>query len=105
MRKLAWTLVAASAAANVYLFAKLLDAGIMLDNSRSETKRLRERSDLSLRAIQQTWVGKKPEDVAELSRRLENETVIVGVKGSAFEIGDLVFETKNGVVSDIHYFD
>lgn len=106
MKKILWALLATSLVANVYLFAKLFDAGIMLDNSQSEMKRQRARSELSLAVINEAWIGKRSDAFFLLSKELEEKTgAIAGIEGNAIELGDLVIETKTGVITEVHYID
>ncbi|WP_407353089.1 hypothetical protein [Luteimonas sp. R10] len=104
--RILWVALSISLIANVYLFAKFLDAGIMLDNSQSEMKRQRARSELSLAIINKSWIGKSSYSFSVLSKELEGKAgVIAGVEGNAIELGDLVVETKDGVITEVHYID
>jgi hypothetical protein len=106
MNKILGTVLAISLVANVYLIAKWLDAGIMLDNSQNEMSRQRARSELSLAIIKTAWIGKRSDAFSLLSKELEGKTgAIAGIEGDAIELGDLVFETKDGVITDVHYID
>ncbi|MGH8032194.1 MAG: hypothetical protein ACREO8_07490 [Luteimonas sp.] len=106
MNKILYAALAFSLAANAYLFLKLLDSGIMLDNSRSEVERQRARSELSLAIINRNWVGQSSNTISAISKELAEETgAIVGTEGGGIEVGDLVFESKDGVITEVHYID
>jgi hypothetical protein len=100
-----WTLFGAALVTCALLLFKLLDAGIVLDNARSQADRYRTRADLSLRLIQKEWIGRTAERVGELSKELQQSGTTVGTEGSSLEIGDLVFETKEGRVTAVRYLD
>jgi hypothetical protein len=89
----------------MYLFVLLLNAGSALDDARSEVARLRERSDLALSVVRKDWLGKDAASVADLSRQLEQQGVIVGTEGDSFKIGDFIFETKGSLVTRVRYID
>lgn len=100
-----WIFFGVALAAALYLFVLLLNAGVALDNARSQVTYLRERSDLALSIVRKNWIGKDATRVADLSKELERQGVIVGVEGNDFKVGDLIFETKGGVVTGVRYFD
>lgn len=105
MTKLPWVFSGLVLAAAIYVCILLLNAGVALDDARSEVARQRERNSLALSVIREEWVGRKAADVAVLSIEFERQGVIVGTEGEDFEIGDLIFEVKKGVVADVHYID
>lgn len=105
IKLLPWIFFGVALAAAVYLLVLLLDAGVALDNARSQVTYLRERSDLALSIVRKNWIGKDAARVADLSKELERQGVIVGVEGNDFKVGDLIFETKGGVVTGVRYFD
>lgn len=100
-----WIFFGVALAGALYLFVLLLNAGAALDNARSQVTYLRERSDLALSIVRKNWIGEDATRVADLSKELERQGVIVGVEGNDFKIGDLIFETKGGVVTGVRYFD
>ncbi|MCP5442307.1 MAG: hypothetical protein H6968_04680 [Chromatiaceae bacterium] len=100
-----WSLFGTAFLAAVYIFVLLLDAGASLSNARSETERIRDRSDLVLSILRRDWLGKKAASVTELSEALHQKGVITGNENGLLEIGDLIFETKDGFVTDIRYID
>jgi hypothetical protein len=106
MKALPWVLFALALVGAVGAFALLLNAGSALDNARSQTMHLRDRGDVALTIIRKQWIGREAADVAALVAEMDQQGVIAkaGTDGS-FEIGDLVFETKNGVVTQVRYFD
>ena len=87
------------------MFVLLLNAGVALDDARSQTMYLRERSDLAISIVRKDWIGKDTARVAELSKKLERQGVIVGVEGDVFEIGDFSFRTTDGVINDVRYIE
>lgn len=102
--KLSWILFALAAVATLSLCVLWLDLAITLDDARSETKRIRERSELALSVIQSDWVGREAAKVTALSDRFEKQGVITGTEDGAVEIGDLIFEVREGVVTGVRYF-
>jgi hypothetical protein len=101
-----WLLVCLSFLGNLYLFVLLLDAGALIDGARSSVERLRERSDLALFIVRQEWVGKEVAGVRALSDEIGRQGVIVkNLPDGSFEVGDLIFETKEGIVTQVRYFD
>ena len=100
-----WVLFGCTFLAAAYSFILLLNAGAALDDARSEVERLRGRNDLALVILRKGWVGKETTDVSELSRVLQKQGVIVGNKDGVYEVGDIIFETGNGSVKDLRYFD
>lgn len=105
MKWLPWVLFGCALLAALYSFSLLLNGGAALDNARTEVDRLNDRSDLALSIIQSEWVGKDSSNLSDLSQRLEKEGIIVKRKGNTHEIGDIIFETENGVVVSVRYFD
>jgi len=102
---LPWILFGATLVALVYSFVLLLNAGSELGDARSEAERLRARSDLALLIIRADWLGRSADDVVRLSEKASQEEVLTGVNRNLHEIGDLVFETRSGVVKDVRYID
>ena len=106
IKTLPWIFFGIALLGAIYLFVLLLNAGMELDNARSQTTYLRERSDLALTIVRKEWVGKDTASVIELSKELERQGVVVGPESSsAFGIGDFIFETKGGVVTEVRYID
>ncbi|HPN80205.1 hypothetical protein [Dokdonella sp.] len=106
IRAIPWTLFAASILAALFLFVLLLNAGVALDDSKLEVLRLRERSELVLRITRKDWIGKEATSVADLAHEIGRQGVITKrTKDGSFEIGDLIFEIKDGVVTQVRYFD
>ena len=105
IKVLPWIFFGLALLVAIYLFALLLDAGVALDNSRSQTSYLRERSELALTIIRKEWIGKDAKHVAELSKKLKQQGVVVGTEGNDYKIGDFIFETSDGVVSGVRYLD
>ena len=105
-RLIPWVLFGLSLLGNLYLFALLLDAGALIDGAKSRVERLRERSDLALSVVRKDWIGKDAAYVIAISEEAERQGVsIKKTKEGSFEIGDLIFETKGGVVTEVRYFD
>jgi hypothetical protein len=105
MRVLPWGLIGLSAAAMLYLFVLLLNAGSALDDARSEASRLRKRSNLALAILRRDLIGKDAASIAGLSREFARQGFIVGTEGNALKIGDLIVDTKDGAVTGVRYFD
>lgn len=105
-RMLPWLLFGLSLLAALYLFVLLLNAGTTLDDARSEVTRLRERNELVLSITRKEWIGKEAASVADLASEFERQGVIAKkTKDGSFEIGDLIFEIKDDVVTQVRYFD
>ena len=104
-KRLPWILLAVLFVAVLYLLALLLNAASALDDARSEVMRLRERSDLALAVVRRDWLGRDVASLTDLSRVLEKSGVIVGTEGASVEIGDFIFETKDGLVTVVRYID
>ena len=100
-----WFLFCSAFIAAVYVFVLLLNAGSAMDDARSETERIRVRSDLALSIIRNDWLGKKETSVIALSNEMKRKGVIVGIENGLLEIGDLIFAIENGIVIDVHYID
>ncbi|KAA2284952.1 hypothetical protein [Arenimonas fontis] len=99
-------ILATSLLANFYLFVRLVDAGVMLDNTRSEVRRLHDRARISLGFVQRAWVGKGVASLSGLASALEKEGLrIDDSEQDAVEIGDLRFEVKGGVIVRVDYID
>lgn len=106
IKALPWILFGLALVAALYAFALVLNAGGSLDDSRTETARLRERNNIALSIVRKEWVGKDAASVVDLSKELQRKGIMVKrTRDGAFEIGDLIFETKDGVVTQVHYFD
>ena len=105
IKSLPWILSGLILMAVIYLFFLLLNSGTALDDSRSQTAYLRERSDLALSIIRKDWIGKGEKNVAELSEELERKGIIVGDDGNNFKVGDLIFKMQKGSVVEVHYID
>lgn len=105
MKTLPWILFVLSLLAAIYLFVLLLNAGVALDNARSQTSFLRERSNLALLIVRKEWIGENVEHLVELYKEFERQGVVVGIEKNNFKIGDIIFETKNNVVTELHYID
>ena len=101
-----WLLLAVSLVGNLYLLILLLDAGVSLDGARSQVERLRERSDLALFVVRKEWIGKELASVVALSEEIGRQGVIVKrTPDGSFEIGDVIFEIRDGTVTQVRYFD
>lgn len=106
IRILPWLLFCLGLLSVLYLFARLLNAGVTLDNARSQAARLRERNELALSIVRNEFLGKEEARVASLASELERQGLIVKkVKDGSFEIGDIIFEMKDSVVTQVRYFD
>jgi hypothetical protein len=103
MKKIMWIVLALAVAGNAYLFVKLIDAGSIIDNARSEAKRQRERAALTLVVARRAWVGRSEQDLRRMID--ENKDVISRSEDASVEFGDLVFSLKNGTVTAVDYFD
>lgn len=94
-----------SLAGNVYLLVLLVDAGVVLDNARSEADLLWERRQLALEIIRRQWVGRPAAELDDLARDLAGGGVLVGREGDVREIGDFLFEVEEGVVTGVRDLD
>lgn len=104
-KALPWIFFGLALLAVLYLFVLLLNGGSALNDARSEVVRLRERSDLALSLVRKDWIGREAARVKVLSKEFERQGVIVGIEGDAFKIGDFIFETQDGLVTEVHYID
>ncbi len=102
---LPWIFFCLALLAVIYLFVLLLNGGDALDDARSEVARLRERSDLALTIVRKDWIGREVASVNNLSNEFKRHGVIVGVEDGTFKIGDFLFETQRGLVTEVHYID
>ena len=100
-----WILAVLSLLIAIYLFILLLNAGKALDNSRTEVMRLSERSDLALSIIRKEWIGRGVPEVSKLQNEAENKGITTGVEKNTFELGDVIFETESGSVTEVRYID
>lgn len=106
IRVVPWLLFGLSLFAGIYLFFLLLDAGVALDDARSQVARLRERNELMLSVARKDWIGRPAASVSDLGSEFMRPGLITKkTEDGALEIGDLVFEIKNGVVTHIRYLD
>jgi hypothetical protein len=94
-----------SLGANLYLLLLLLDAGIQLDNVRSEVDRLSERRQLALDLLNRHWVGRTVDEVDGLAKELSEDGVLIGREGELREIGEFVFYVESGTVTEVRDFD
>ena len=104
-KALPWIFFGFALTAILVLFVLLLNGGSALDDARSEVKRLRLRSDLALMVVRKDWIGRDKASVVALSKTLERQSMIVGVEGDSFKIGDFIFKTRGGLVTEVHYMD
>jgi len=100
---LPWVLFLLALIAAIFSTVHLFDAAVELDSARSEASRQRARNTLTLKVIRHDWVGSRVSAVEELSRKLQQEGVIVGTEDEVIEVGDLLFESKQGTVTDVNY--
>ncbi|SEK65077.1 hypothetical protein SAMN05428989_0537 [Pseudoxanthomonas sp. GM95] len=105
MKKLPWALLAISAAFNLYLIYLLLDSSLSLDDSRSSITFLEERGELTREILKKYWVGKPADEVGLLAEEMSPKGVVCKkTEEGSFEIGELKFVIKNGVVAKVEYF-
>lgn len=100
-----WVLFGGALVACLLLALKLLDAGLILDNARTQSDLYRARTDLALRLIQKEWIGRPTASVNELAEELRRSGTNVGRDGATVEIGDLRFETDGGKVTAVRFLD
>ncbi|WP_035217160.1 hypothetical protein [Desulfobulbus elongatus] len=105
IRALPWIFFGLALLVVLYLSVLLLNGGAALNDARSEVERLRERSNIALSIVRKDWIGKDATSVNELSREFGRQGVIVGVEDGVFEIGDFIFETRDGLIMEVHYID
>lgn len=102
-RKVLWILLLASLSFSGYLSVFLLDGGSALEDSRSEVRRLRERSDLGLELIRQAWQGRPLTELRAVLEKVGRE--VDSSELGVIEIGQIIFEYKDDVVIRVAYFD
>lgn len=91
-----------------WAFLLLLDSGTALDDARSEVARQRERSNQSISIIRSDWVGRPSHEVELLSKSMSDLGVLVGKDDEDVEIGEIgemIFELKQGAVTNVRYMD
>ena len=104
-KKVLLVLIVCLLISNIYCFGLLLNASVEINDTHSETARLTERSSLALQIIRKGWVGKNASYVIDLSKELEQQGMLVKSQKSLLEIGDIIFETKDDLVSEARYID
>jgi hypothetical protein len=103
LKILPWVLFGLSCLVVGWLAIMLLNAGVALDNSRSQAIFLKDRSELALTIIRRDWTGVERSRVSKLSENLQREGAIVGVEGDSIKIGDFIFVTDKGLVKSVQY--
>ena len=96
--------LAASLAVNAYQFVLLVDAGIVVDNAKSQAEALWERRNVALRILRFDWIGRPATDLDALASELEADGVIIDSEGNSLEIGEFVFEVEDGFVTSVDDF-
>ena len=102
---LPWILFGLASVAALYSFMLLMDASLALEDSRSRNAQLRGRCQLALTILRKDWIGREVIGVSDLSNELKHNGVIVSAVDNSYTIGDIIFETRGGVVSGVRYFD
>lgn len=100
-----WLLLGLASATAGFSTLLLINAGAALDDSRSQTDYLRERSELTLSIIRIDWVGRDERSLMELARTMEKRAAVIGREENAIRIGDLLFEINSGAVVEVRFFD
>lgn len=100
-----WVFSLAFLIAALYFFILLINAGISMDGAQSRADRLQERSKTSLYMLKKKWVGEPRSAVLTASKKLEIEGEIVKDYPEVIEVGDIIFDVKDGKVSDVRYMD
>src|SRR5687768_5665413 len=104
-RWVSWGVAALLVVVASYFGLLLLDAGVSLDNARSEVNRLRERSGFALELIRREWLGKSVATVESLSEEFRRKGVIVSVQAGTITIDDVIFDIEAGKVRSVRYID
>jgi hypothetical protein len=100
-----WFLFSITLAGALYLFVLLLNAGGAIDDSRWRATELRNRGELLLTIARRDWIGRDTSSAEALAIELEQEGVSVKrLPDGSFELGDIVIEVKDGVVSQMKFF-
>lgn len=105
MKWVPWIISIVTTAGFGWALFLLLDSGIALDDARSEVARQRERSNQSISIICSDWVGRPSQEVELLSKLMSDQGVLVGKDDEDVEIGDVIFELKQGTVTNVRYID
>lgn len=103
IRALPWIFLGLALLVVLYFSVILLNGGAALTDARSEVERLRERSNVALSVVRKKLIGKDATSINELSREFERQGVIVGVEDGIIEIGDLIFKTRDGMITEVYY--
>jgi hypothetical protein len=105
MKRLVWLALLFSVAGNAYLFYLLVDAGVSLDDARSEVDVLWNRRKETLKILQHDWVGKSVDELSDLEREAEAAGIPLGTEGENREVGDFIFYVERGTVVDVRDLD
>lgn len=105
MKWVPWIISIVTTAGFGWALFLLLDSGIALDDARSEVARQRERSNQLISIICSDWVGRPSQEVELLSKLMSDQGVLVGKDDEDVEIGDVIFELKQGTVTNVRYID
>ena len=65
----------------------------------------RQRSELALLVIRREWIGRPADTLMRLAKEIEQKGTTVVARDGMFEMGDLVFELRAGVVANVRYID
>ena len=87
------------------MFVLLLDSGIVLDNVRSESKRQKERSELSMMLLKNSYIGENKSIILKFIDFDKEDKRIIKIREDSIEIDDIVFQIENNVIVKIHYID
>ena len=106
MRTLPWLLFGIALVAASYVSVLLINAAVELDDARSQEAYLSERSALALRIARKGWIGRDEASVQTFAAELEADGVITKrTTDDSFELGDIIVEVKDGVVTQMKVFD
>lgn len=86
-------------------FLLLINAGLELDNARSETSRQRDRSNISLLIINSYWKGKDQSELDKIIPIVQQPGMVIEKETELVQIGDLLFHLRNGKIYDVIYLD
>lgn len=100
---LPWILFSLTLVLSLYFFALLLNAGSAIDDARRSEEWHREKSELVIKMLRKDWIGRSISQVNDLSNELKAQDHIVKINGDAFEIDGVIFETKNGIVTEVRF--
>lgn len=105
MKKIPWVIAIFFFFLSSYFFILLVNAGAHIDDVVSENSRLRERSLVALSVIHKVFVNKKFSEISNFLDDYDNKDIDTSTESVTYEMGEIIFKLKNGIIVDIIYID